>query len=1013
MKMLNQKIEGMITASFLILINILQGQSYSMDNPGTLDLPPDPNITENITGPVLTTDWSASLAFNQLTGEDRTSPLVADPLSFICDASEGVIMGPLGDMWMAGAPGSEIAYVYTHLKDLSVTPITIQTINPLMDAYSDWSVTASWNSGNYKAVMAHGSPFVYFYSTNGLEVTSLEGSPDVWYNDDQVLGITVNGHHYGLFAPSGSQWVQNGINLQSDLNSLDYCSIALLPNNQVSTIEYFEQFAYNFIVDTRVQWEYDMNASMLYATYTSIFEPKESGGSSNMLYVLYPHQWLNYSGAFTNFSYNSARGEMKTVEGENFTTEMSYSGIMPHLPMAAENGNLGFSEYQLHQQVLDEYNKSDDQLILADENTYSTGVTLGRTAQLVRIADQLGMIEARDRFLDVLKSKLEDWFTYTPSEVTEYFYYDSRWGTLIGVPAGYGSDAELNDHHFHYGYYIRAAAEVAQFDPVWAEEWGGMVELLIRDTNSWLRDDELFTFMRGFDIYAGHSWASGHADFAEGNNQESSSEAINCAAGIALWGMVTGNDEIRDLGIYLYTTEQSALQNYWFDVNGICFPSGFPKPMVGMGWGMKADYATWFGAAPDNAEYVHGINLLPITAASLHLGQDTEYVMGNYNFLEDTFGIDEWEDILWEYLALADPAQAVVNLQNNPNYEVAGSPVNETRAHTYHWIHNLNAMGQVQKNITANTPSFAVFDKNGFKTYSAFNGSDSDIDVYFSDGTTLQVPGGQLVYYAEDLGGLNADAGENQTISFIHDVDEFVSVELNASGSSYLNGSITNYQWLLGETTLAEGENPTIALPAVETTYEITLIVTGDDLSTDNDLVTITLWGLTELAPSCVNHFSVLVSGNPDDPTIKFIPLQTGVGSNLLLLYYHTNPDMFPSGVGANSVEPFQEFHLNTGLYPGLVNDGDTVYFYYVYNLPNGMESNNLNCIMSFEVGLIEICEGLAGDLNTDDTIDILDIVMMVYCISQQNCEICSDINGDEETNILDIVQLVNLILNS
>jgi endoglucanase Acf2 len=996
----------------LILIGSVFGQGYSTNDPGELNLPPNPNITGNITGPVLTTDWSASLAFNQLTGSNRTSPLVADPLTFICDSYDGLIMGPVGDMWLAGNPGDEIAFVYSHLQDLSVTSINMSGSNPLMDAYSDWSVTASWNSGSFKAVMAHGSPFAYFNSENGIEVNSIEGEPVVWYNNGSVLGITVNGHYYGLFAPSGSQWDETGTGFQSDLNGLDYCSIAFLPNAQSSTIEYYGSFAYNFITDTVVDWEYDLENAQVIATYTAIYDQKESG-SSNMLYALYPHQWLNYSGALTDISYVSARGEMKTIEGINFTTEMAYTGILPHLPMAAEDGVLGFNEFQQRMLITAEYNKSDDQLILSDDHTYATGVRMGRTAQLVRIADQLGMIEERDRFLNVIKSKLEDWLTYTTDEGTEYFYYDDRWGTLIGVPAGYGSDSELNDHHFHYGYYIRAAATVAQFDSAWVEMWGAMVELLIRDTNSWLRDDELFTFMRGFDIYAGHSWASGHADFAEGNNQESSSEAINCASGIALWGMVTGNDEIRDLGIYLYTTEKSALQNYWFDINDICFPVTFPKPMVGMVWGMKADYATWFGAAPDHAEFVHGINLLPITAASLHLGHDSEYVLENYNFLDDSYGIDEWEDILWEYLALGDPQLAVDNLISNPNYSPAGSPVNETQAHTYHWIHNLNAMGLVHSDITANTPSYAVFDKNGFKIYVAYNSSETNIDVLFSDGAMMSVPAGELVFLREDTNGINADAGDNMTFSFIYGYDEIVSVDLDASESSFIYGNISSFEWFIGETLVATGINPTVDLQAADAIYEITLMVTGDDSSSDSDQVYITLEGRTSFEPSCVDDFSVLVSSNPADPTIQFVPSNPGVGENLLLLFYHTDLYLFPAGVGANTVAPNEEFHLNDGLYPNIIDEDETVHFYYVYNVPGGGETSNLDCLMSFDASIVETCIGLVGDLNFDNVTDVLDIVMMVECISVQNCHICSDVNGDDDTNILDIISLLNAILEA
>ena len=82
------------------------------------------------------------------------------------------------------------------------------------------------------------------------------------------------------------------------------------------------------------------------------------------------------------------------------------------------------------------------------------------------------------------------------------------------------------------------------------------------------RNDPLFPFLRNFDPYAGHSWASGHAKFGDGNNNESSSEAMNAWGGLILWGEATGDRTIRDLGIYLYTTEMYGINEYWFDVYG-------------------------------------------------------------------------------------------------------------------------------------------------------------------------------------------------------------------------------------------------------------------------------------------------------------------------------------------------------------------------------------------------------------------------------------------------------------
>ena len=66
------------------------------------------------------------------------------------------------------------------------------------------------------------------------------------------------------------------------------------------------------------------------------------------------------------------------------------------------------------------------------------------------------------------------------------FCYNDRWGTLIGYPASYGSDTELNDHHFHYGYFVKAAAELARLDPDWARD-----EKLRTITGRRARQDEI------------------------------------------------------------------------------------------------------------------------------------------------------------------------------------------------------------------------------------------------------------------------------------------------------------------------------------------------------------------------------------------------------------------------------------------------------------------------------------------------------------------------------------------
>ena len=53
----------------------------------------------------------------------------------------------------------------------------------------------------------------------------------------------------------------------------------------------------------------------------------------------------------------------------------------------------------------------------------------------------------------------------------------------------------------------------------------------------------------------------------------------------------------------------------------------------------------------------------------------------------------------------------------------------------------------------------------------------------------------------------------------------------------------------------------------------------------------------------------------------------------------------------------------------------------------------------------------ILGDVNSDGTINILDIVQLANMILSDDYQESADLNGDGNLNILDIVQLVNIIL--
>ncbi len=114
------------------------------------------------------------------------------------------------------------------------------------------------------------------------------------------------------------------------------------------------------------------------------------------------------------------------------------------------------------------------------------------------------------------------------------------------------------------------------------------------------------------DWFDGHSWSAGIFEFGDGRDQESTSEAINAWYGVYLWGLATGNTDVRDLGRLLLAQEIRSAQKYWH----IASPDAiYDAPFdshgsVGILWTSKVDFVTFFGPT---AEKVIGIQVLPVT----------------------------------------------------------------------------------------------------------------------------------------------------------------------------------------------------------------------------------------------------------------------------------------------------------------------------------------------------------------------------------------------------------------
>jgi len=687
-------------------------------------------------------DWWSSLIWPYVTGPEApySLPLYAHPLVLEAERDG------LGVSYPSTPEVGPRHYWYPYQEDLRIGLVDLSVEQARLASYGDWTVTAAWQGAGSElsATFGHGLPFVYARRVRGssdakITLTRRDGvSIEVFHEGGGWLGISIGEHHYLVSGPSAATWKRTDDGFTSNLAGGNFFSVAALPERTPEMIELFRRHAYSFVTDTRVSFSYDQETATertRYELITELVEPAK-GRVNEALVALYPHQWRASRQAFDHVpanwgSYVSPRGQMRLLKAGAFETERKLGGFTPILPnVTASEGELAY--------LLKEVRWVDDLFPpgLSDppqKDPYWIGKSLLKLALAAEIAEQVGDLVTRDDLLTAIKNEISDWFD---GRAPSLFYYDATWRTLISVPASFGSAKELNDHHFHYGYYLYAAALVARHDPAWAERVAPFMELLIKDVANWDRSDRRFPFLRYMDVYSGHSWANGPQQFFEGNNQEASSEDINFSAGLILWGAALGNRELRDLGIYLYAEQVATIEDYWFDIRGEIFPAAFEHTTAAMVWGAGARYDTWWD---HNPVFVHGINFLPVTGASVYLGRHPDYIRANYAELvrNNRGGPTEWRDVHLMFLAFADAARADELLERDPYFK---PEFGNSRAMLYHHVKNLGALGCVDPSVTANQPTAVTFAKAGRRTHIAFNPTSQALDVRFSDGVRLDVP---------------------------------------------------------------------------------------------------------------------------------------------------------------------------------------------------------------------------------------------------------------------------------
>jgi endo-1,3(4)-beta-glucanase len=225
-----------------------------------------------------------------------------------------------------------------------------------------------------------------------------------------------------------------------------------------------------------------------------------------------------------------------------------------------------------------------------------------------------------------------------------------------------------NDHHFHYGYHVYAAAVIAYLDPTWLEAGTNKawVNTLVRDYANSVTDDPYFPFSRNFDFYHGHSWAKGLFASADGKDQESSSEDTMASYAIKMWGSVIGDKAMESRGNLMLAIQARSLDNYYLyrDSNEVQPREYIGNRAAGILFENKIDHVTYFGS---NIEYIQGINMIPIMPFST-ITRRRDFVQTEWDqfFAKNISSFQSgWRGILMANQALINPEASYAFFSNN------------------------------------------------------------------------------------------------------------------------------------------------------------------------------------------------------------------------------------------------------------------------------------------------------------------------------------------------------------
>ncbi|KAL0540551.1 hypothetical protein IC582_020559 [Cucumis melo] len=546
-----------------------------------------------------------------------------------------------------------------------------------VSSFSDLGVDL--DIGVFRYHLVRGSPYLTFsvLKTSFVLISTSNGVRSVDSYEDYTKYIIRlnNGRSWVLYSSSAIYLIKSKSNqIVTSGGFIGVIRVAVLPDSAVESEKILDRYSGCYPVSGFAKLSGGFG-------FEYKWQKKGSGGLLMLAHTLHREILPRDQTVLQNLRYSSIDGDLLGVVGDSWDLKFNPIPITWH--------SINGINSKFFPEIVAALKRDVATLNVTELSStpasYFYGKLLARAARLALIAEEVNygasVIPAVVKFL---KNGIQPWLIGKFPK--NGFLYERKWAGLV-TKNGATSTIEdfgfgiYNDHHFHLGYFVYSIAVLAKLDPNWGKQYKPQAYALLYDYMNFRPKKSQFSIpFRNFDFWKLHSWAAGLAEFPDGRNQESTSEAVNAYYAAALMGLAYGDASLTAAGSTLTAAEITASQTWWHvkkEKNGI-YDKGFAEEnrMVGILWSAARESRLWFAPA-EWRECRLGIQVLPVLPVTERMFTDVGFVKEAVEWVQPALEREDagegWKGFAYALEGIYDKKSAVEKVKKLKKHDDGNS----------------------------------------------------------------------------------------------------------------------------------------------------------------------------------------------------------------------------------------------------------------------------------------------------------------------------------------------------